>query len=62
MVAIRHIALVLSLIALSLSSGSARPLSKDASESESSEISSLFAQSAAEALSHDFPRRDISFY
>lgn len=61
MVAIRHIALVLSLIALSLSSGSARPLSKDASESESSEISSLFAQSAAEALSHDFPRRDISF-
>src|SRR5580698_1661197 len=62
MVAIRHIALALSLIALSLSSSRAGPLpSEPASGSESSGSSSLFAQSAAEALSHDFPSRDISF-
>jgi cell division protein FtsI/penicillin-binding protein 2 len=58
MVAIRKIALSLSLIILSLSSGRAGPL---ASESESSSSSSLFAQSAAQALNRDFPSRDLSF-
>jgi hypothetical protein len=62
MVAIRNVALALSLIALSLSSGRARPLpSEPAPESDSSGSSSLFAQSAAQALNHDFPSHDISF-
>jgi cell division protein FtsI/penicillin-binding protein 2 len=56
MVAIKRIALVLSLIALSLSSVRAGP-----AESERPNSSSLFAQSAAEALNHDFPSHDISF-
>ena len=56
MVAIRHIALTLSLVALSLSSGRARP-----AESKLVNGSSLFAQSATEALARDFPSRDISF-
>jgi cell division protein FtsI/penicillin-binding protein 2 len=60
MVAIKHIALALSLLALSLSSGRAGPLPPDL-ESGSSGSSSLFAQSAAEALNHDFPSRDISY-
>jgi cell division protein FtsI/penicillin-binding protein 2 len=62
MVAIRHVALALTLIALSLSSGRAGPLSSEpASEPDSSANSSLFAQSAAQALNHDFPSHDISF-
>lgn len=58
MVAIRHIALPLILAALSLSPSSirARP-----DRTEPSTNSSLFAQSAAEALANDFPSRDISF-
>lgn len=64
MVAIRHIALALSLIALSLSSGRAGPLPPEpaaGSPSDSSGDSSLFAQSAAHALNRDFPSPDISF-
>lgn len=60
MVAIKHIALAISLLALSLSSGRAGPLPPDLA-SESSSGSSLFGQSAAEALNHDFPDRDISY-
>lgn len=58
MVAIRHITLLLILAALSLSSSSvcARP-----AYAELSSNSSLFAQSAAQALANDFPSRDISF-
>jgi hypothetical protein len=56
MVAIRYIALTLSLVALSLSSGQARPAGSELANS-----STLFAQSAEEALAHDFPSRDISF-
>jgi cell division protein FtsI/penicillin-binding protein 2 len=57
MVAIRSIALILGLIALSLvpSSGRAGP-SPDCANS-----SSLFAQSAAEELDRDFSSEDISF-
>jgi cell division protein FtsI/penicillin-binding protein 2 len=56
MVAIRHFALGLILVALSLSSGRAGP-----AVSEPVNGSSLFAQSAGEALAHDFLSRDISF-
>jgi cell division protein FtsI/penicillin-binding protein 2 len=58
MVAIRSIALILGLIALSLlpSSGRAGPVAP-----ESANGLSLFAQSAEEALNRDFPSRDISF-
>jgi cell division protein FtsI/penicillin-binding protein 2 len=56
MVAIKRIALILGLIALSLCSVRAGP-----AESERFNDSSLFAQSAAEALARDFPSRDISF-
>jgi cell division protein FtsI/penicillin-binding protein 2 len=63
MVAIRHIALILSVVALSLSASS-RPPGPAVAEDPNSErdgSSSLFAQSAAEALARDFPNRDISF-
>jgi cell division protein FtsI/penicillin-binding protein 2 len=56
MVAIKRIALILGLSALSLCSVRAGP-----AESGRSNDSSLFAQSAAEALGRDFPSRDISF-
>jgi cell division protein FtsI/penicillin-binding protein 2 len=58
MVAIRHITLLLTLGALSLSPSSvcARP-----TQPELSSNSSLFAQSAAQALAGEFPNRDISF-
>jgi cell division protein FtsI/penicillin-binding protein 2 len=58
MVAIRSIALLLTLtlVALSPSTGRAHPSSDDASPD-----ASLFAQSAAEALNKDFPNRDISY-
>ena len=58
MVAIKRIVLTLSLLALSLSpsSGRARP-----HESDLSNDSSLFVQSAAEALARDFPSPDISY-
>jgi len=63
MVAIRRIALILSLVVLSLSasSGRAGPFVAEDLNSERDSDSSLFAQSAAEALNHDFPSRDISF-
>jgi hypothetical protein len=61
MVAIRHIALMLSLLALSASSGGAGPAVAERSNSERDGRSSLFAQSAAEALARDFAGRDISF-
>jgi cell division protein FtsI/penicillin-binding protein 2 len=63
MVAIRHIALILSLVMLSLSasSGRAGPAVAEDPKSERDGNSSLFAQSAAEALARDFPSRDISF-
>ncbi len=62
MVAIKHLALMLSLVALSLSasSGRAGPAVVEPSNSEE-DSSSLFAQSAAEALARDFPDRDTSF-
>jgi hypothetical protein len=56
MVAIKHITLTLSLVAFSLSTGHAGP-----ADPESVDRSSLFAQSAAEALAREFPSRDISF-
>jgi len=58
MVAIRPIALLLTLalVALSPSSGRAGPPTSDDDTD-----GSLFAQSAAEALNRDFPNRDISF-
>jgi hypothetical protein len=56
MVAIRHIALALILVALSLPRGRAGP-----AVSERPTSPSLFAQSAVEALNRDFPSRDISF-
>lgn len=58
MVALRSIALILGLIALSLlpSSGRAGPVAPELTNGLS-----LFAQSAAEALNRDFPSRDISF-
>ena len=58
--AMRHIALFTSvfLLALLASSSSARPASPDRIKGAES---SLFAQSAAETLNHDFPSRDISF-
>lgn len=54
----RHLTLLLILVALSLSPSSvrARPASTELSGN-----SSLFAQSAAQALANDFPNRDISF-
>lgn len=58
MVAIKRIALTLSLLALSLSPSSVRARPPEA---DLSNDSSLFAQSAAEALTHDFPSPDISF-
>ena len=57
MVAIKRIALTLSLLALSLSSSSVRARPPEAD----SNGSSLFAQSAAEELARDFPSPDISF-
>ena len=53
---------MLSLVALSLSasSGRAGPAVVEPSNSEE-DSSSLFAQSAAEALARDFPDRDTSF-
>jgi len=54
MVAIRSISLVLSLVVLSLSSGRAGPATPE-------RATTLFAQSAAQALDRDFPSRDISF-
>lgn len=58
MVAIRRITPTLILVALSLSppSGRAGPAVADRANQ-----SSLFAQSVAETLNHDFPSRDISF-
>jgi cell division protein FtsI/penicillin-binding protein 2 len=58
MVPIRTIALIMGLVALSLSpfSGHARPASPEPGNS-----SSLFAQSAAEVLARDFASPDISF-
>jgi hypothetical protein len=63
MVAIRNIALILSLVVLSLSASSrpAGPTVAEDPDSERDGNSSLFAQSAAEALARDFPSRDISF-
>jgi hypothetical protein len=74
MVAIRHIALSLTLATLSLmgtspSSSTARgepaaekqPSLNERSSTERNSSSSLFAQSAAQALDRDFPSRDISF-
>jgi cell division protein FtsI/penicillin-binding protein 2 len=58
MVAIKRIALTLSLVALSLSPSGVRA---GPPESDLSNSSSLFAQSAAEALARDFPSPDISF-
>lgn len=54
---------MLSLVALCLSasSGRAGPAVGEPSYSEGESDSSLFAQSAAEALARDFPDRDISF-
>ena len=59
MVGIRHSALplVLGLLALSPSGGSARPAAPDRVDNSES----LFAQSAFQALSRAFPSRDISF-
>jgi cell division protein FtsI/penicillin-binding protein 2 len=56
MVAIRRIPLILVVLSLSFSSGRARPALPERSTGPS-----LFAQSAAEALAHDFSSRDISF-
>ena len=58
MVAIKRIALTLSLIALSLPPCS---VSAGLPESGPSNSSSLFAQSAAEVLTRDFPSHDITF-
>jgi cell division protein FtsI/penicillin-binding protein 2 len=56
----RHLAFVTCALLLALlpSSGRAGP---SASDSAKDEESSLFAQSAAEALNRDFPGRDVSF-
>jgi cell division protein FtsI/penicillin-binding protein 2 len=56
MVAIRRTSLILIVLALSFSSGRA-----GSAVPERSPGPSLFAQSAAEALAHDFPSRDTSF-
>jgi cell division protein FtsI/penicillin-binding protein 2 len=56
MVAIKQIALALSLVALFLSGVRAGP-----AQSERATSTSLFEQSAAQSLAHDFPSRDISF-
>jgi hypothetical protein len=70
MVAIKNIALSLTLTALILMGPSASPLPYNGSagpdgskpaNSVGDGSSSLFAQSAAQALNRDFPRRDISF-
>src|ERR1700730_7527113 len=58
MVAIRHIALLPILVALSLSPSSVRARPAHAEQSSNS---TLFEQSAAEVLANDFPSRDISF-
>jgi cell division protein FtsI/penicillin-binding protein 2 len=58
MVAIRNLVLIVALVALSLSSSSGR--SRPATLQGPSG-SSLFAQSASEALDRDFPSPDISF-
>jgi cell division protein FtsI/penicillin-binding protein 2 len=58
MVAIRHVTLLLILAALSLSPSS---VCARQAHAELSSNSSLFAQSAAQALANDFPSRDISF-
>lgn len=56
MVAIRHLALTLCLVTLLFSSGRAVPV-----VSEHADDSSLFAQSASEALKGNFSSSDISF-
>jgi len=64
MVAIRPIALLLALAWLSLSpssSSAGAPAAQPEDNLTHSPDTSLFAQSAAEALSRDFPSRDISF-
>jgi len=61
----RHIALTLSLVMLSFSGSRAGPAASEPANTERAiepdSSSTLFAQSAAEALNHDFPSRDISF-
>ena len=59
MVAIRHFALLLTLVALSLSWSTSNGHAE--ASAECADASSLFAQSAAEALNRDFPGHDISF-
>jgi len=64
MVAIRPIALLLALAWLSLSpssSSAGAPAAQPEDNLTNSPDTSLFAQSAAEALNRDFPSRDISF-
>lgn len=58
MVAIKHITLPLMMVALSSFNSRAEPAVSNSAENPDA---SLFAQSAAAALSHDFPSRDISF-
>ena len=58
MVAIRHITFLIILVILSLSSSSVRA---GPARTELANDSSLFAQSATQALANDFPSRDISF-
>ena len=60
MVAIRHFALLLALVPIALSPSSGRAGAR-AEEPANARDSSLFAQSATEALNRDFPSRDISF-
>jgi cell division protein FtsI/penicillin-binding protein 2 len=60
MVAIRHFALLFTLVALSLSLSTSNGHAR-AALAEPSDAPSLFAQSAAEALTRDFPSHDISF-
>jgi len=64
MVAIRPIALLLALVLLSLSTSSSSagaPATRPGEHLSNSPDTSLFAQSAAEALNRDFSSRDISF-
>jgi transpeptidase family protein len=60
MVTVRHIALPLMLTLLALSPSSGRARSSVADRGDGSEPS-LFAQSASEALNRDFPSHDISY-
>ena len=60
MVAIRHFALLLALVPIALSPSSGRAGAR-AEEPANARDSSLFAQSATEALNRDFPSHDISF-